>query len=77
MRAFQVLQGEEVAIRAPKPAAGRAKRRRLVVALLLATAGAGYWPCQLSDTEPVLQTAVLALPNKPSVAVLPFQDLSL
>jgi TolB-like protein/class 3 adenylate cyclase len=78
VRAFQVLKKGEAAMRTPKQSAQRQTVLAVIAALFAVLIGAGlYWQSQHSEVgSEDTQNAVLALPDKPSIAVLPFENLS-
>ena len=80
VRAFRVL-GEGEAVATAVPAGGKApwlKYAAVIVAIFAVIAGGGlWWGQQQSDFSPADRSKMaLALPNKPSIAVLPFDNLS-
>ena len=78
VRAFQVLKRGETAIRAPK----KPEQRRSAIAIIAAISAilialGMYWQTQFVEDEPSnTQDGTLALTRKPSIAVLPFSNLS-
>ncbi len=79
VRAFQVLKKGEAAISVPTQSP---KRNRTILAvtavvLVVLVAAGLYWQTRRAEVGTKdAQTAILALPDKPSIAVLPFETLS-
>jgi TolB-like protein/class 3 adenylate cyclase/Tfp pilus assembly protein PilF len=78
VRAFQVLREDETPLRIAAPP----KRRQwalaaVAAALAIAVGGWTYWQTQRPDFEPADPAQMaFALPEEPSIAVLPFENLS-
>lgn len=76
VRAFQVLREGEAVMRAPRRSPQHRKVLAALAAVLAVLIGAGlYWFTQQVGSGDA-QNAALALPDKPSIAVLPFETLS-
>lgn len=84
VRAFHLVMNEKAATLAAVPAEARRKLHSPwrpiaagVAAALLLMAGMGWWQPWASGIEPVAPEAMaLTLPDKPSIAVLPFDSMS-
>ena len=78
VRAFQVLKRGEAAIRAPKNPKMRRFATATIAAVLAVLAAFGvYWQTRHVEDEPsISQNGKLALSSKPSIAVLPFSNMS-
>lgn len=73
VRAYQVRREGEARVKAPR------RGSRLLyaaVAALLLIFGGVFWMLQDVGDDQAMRSTALALPDQPSIAVLPFQDLS-
>ena len=78
VRAFQVLNRGGTAIRAPKNPKIRRSATAIIAAVLAVLVAFGvYWQTRLvEDEQSISQNGKLALSSKPSIAVLPFSNMS-
>lgn len=75
VRAFQVLREGEIPLTAASRSRPRVRRLAVAAILVLATALVGTW-LALSGPEPFDEARALERPQGPTVAVLPFENLS-
>ncbi len=75
VRAFQVLRSGEPRMKAPGPVQGYPRSLVISAALAVSLIGGTLWWREQPDFPPVDPAAMaLALPQRPSIAVLPFRD---
>lgn len=77
VRAFHVPQDGEIPVEVPRPSKGRWRTLAAAVALAALFGGAVYWQTQRPHFEPAdPERMAFALSEEPSVAILPFRNLS-